>query len=462
MPDKASGDEVLFLLHGIRTRATWQSEIQPALEAPGRIVKSLKYSYFDAFRFLVPLESFRRPPVERVVAAYRMMRNSHPHSQVSIVAHSFGSYIVSRILEREDCFDIKFKYIVLCGSIIDENFKWELYSHRYEKVVNDFSNSDIWPLLASSSSWGYGASGKYGFGHPCVDDRRHYAFRHSDFLKEKFARKFWRPLFDAAKVVASNPGKVATNRADWLLSVLKLKYVALGLVVFGLLVAFHVLSDERSVRSTLATADIQFIGPEKVLFRPLAEPPPDTSLPSAPDDWVRSPLTIVAKVAYSYRGPKSEKVHLVNEQLHLRLGSIESVYSWKYVVEILSDGPCKSGWLCVEHNVQPEELQPGKISIPRETMYLLNDQSKSMSWKDFVDLVLSRDGPAKAKVTLEASVNLASQEPSASFVISRECYIDVALYRERFFIGFTPGKNPRPTFWEASCEDQAAISPTAK
>ena len=60
-------------------------------------------------------------------------------------------------------------------------------------MVNECGKADIWPVLAQSASWGYGASGTHGFGAVLVKDRFH-AGGHGQYFEPEFVEKYWEPF----------------------------------------------------------------------------------------------------------------------------------------------------------------------------------------------------------------------------------------------------------------------------
>jgi hypothetical protein len=88
--------------------------------------------------------------------------------------------------------------------------------HAESQVANDCGVRDFWPVLAYSMTTGYGASGRFGFGHPRVRDRFHRV-GHSGFLSEEFVRKYWLPYLTAGTIVE---GELDRLKAPWGLSVL--------------------------------------------------------------------------------------------------------------------------------------------------------------------------------------------------------------------------------------------------
>jgi len=194
---------VVALVHGIRTTAAWAEMVRSVLEEiPGVAVVPIGYGYLDVFRFLVPGLT-RRGPVERVRRELTALRQRYASAdRLSVVAHSFGTYIVSRILAEES--EPRLFRLALCGSIVKQSFRWDLAVDRIAEtpVLNDCGSKDIYPLLAAVGTVGFGPSGTFGFRSGVVRDRFHYA-GHSDFFRPEFVQEFWKPFIDRGEVCPS-------------------------------------------------------------------------------------------------------------------------------------------------------------------------------------------------------------------------------------------------------------------
>lgn len=230
------GKHVVFLLHGIRTQAEWAQRVASIIEADNNMVaRPIRYGFFDAIRFLLPVQKLRDKPIERITRLLRDELSRNPHA-ISVIAHSYGSYILSKIIEREP--DLRFNRIILCGSIVREDFEWQNYGHRFGsqdadwQLVCDCGMRDVWPVLAQTITWGYGSSGRFGFGHPRVKDR-FFNLGHSGFFTSDFMRTYWIPYLSSGKI---NAGEIERATTPWWLSivtVIKLKW----LICSALLVA---------------------------------------------------------------------------------------------------------------------------------------------------------------------------------------------------------------------------------
>src|SRR5450830_111101 len=196
----------VVLIHGIRTHAEWQEKIKQEFHADENIkVIPLGYDYLDLIKFWIPF-LFRIYPIRRVEQQLRNIASENKDSKVVVIAHSFGTYIISKILKRRP--DIRIERLLLCGSIIKTNLRWDLVPQRPKLILNDVGDKDILPVLAKAGSWGYGASGTFGFKANEVIDRFHN-FGHSDFFDLSHIKIFWTPFIKEAYIA---PSKYEENR----------------------------------------------------------------------------------------------------------------------------------------------------------------------------------------------------------------------------------------------------------
>ena len=194
--------EVIFLIHGIRDRARWQSLVRRVLEEiDGVIVVPIRYGYFDVFRFWMPVWT-RLKPIRYIQQQIQIGKNNYRVDKYSVIAHSFGTYAISQVLEETK--DLVLEKLVLCGCIIPNSHPWEHLKGRIKhKVINDYGTRDIWPFWARKLSWGFGETGRYGFGRSDVEDRAH-DHGHSDYFDESFIRNYWKPIFETDRIVKSD------------------------------------------------------------------------------------------------------------------------------------------------------------------------------------------------------------------------------------------------------------------
>jgi hypothetical protein len=212
-----SDKPVVVLIHGIRTAAWWQNRIASVIEADtGATVIPIKYGYFDLLRFLCPF--CRSGPVEKLRQQLEGIANTYKDRPLIIFAHSFGTYALTRVIDENPF--LRFDRIVLCGSVVPTTFDWRKVqeqvrgAEKRNAIVNECGTRDIWPVLAKSVTWGYGATGTYGFGTFNVRDRFH-DIAHSDFFTNEFARKYWVPLVRGEAVAFSDQDVAGAGAPGW-------------------------------------------------------------------------------------------------------------------------------------------------------------------------------------------------------------------------------------------------------
>lgn len=225
----------VFLIHGIRTFAELGDNMVRDFKKKGIKLVIAKYGYFDTISFLFPGKFLKRRAIDRVESLIRGEKESNPGVTISVIAHSFGSYIISEALKRS--VDIKLNKLILCGSIVDEGFDWNLVANKIEysnsdgrKIVNDCAVRDVWPILAKTITWGgYGSSGRVGFGHNLVEDRFHDG-GHGHFFRHDFHKIFWIPYLEVGELTEGG----ANFPLPWYLAVLTrfhLKYMIIIVVL---------------------------------------------------------------------------------------------------------------------------------------------------------------------------------------------------------------------------------------
>jgi tetratricopeptide (TPR) repeat protein len=221
---------VVVLLHGIRTQAPWAEMVANILaQQCGVEVIPLRYGYFDLVRFLSPLLT-RRRPVTRILRELRDVQRLYPQSPISVIAHSFGTYALGQALAETD---IRLERLVLCGSIIPQEFRWDRHAAQINaRVLNDCGTHDIWPVLASAVTWGYGPTGTFGFGTARVRDRFH-KFTHSAYFNVSFVTEYWVPYIRDGTIHGTEWERQRPTPPWWqsLLTVVPLRWVIVLLLL---------------------------------------------------------------------------------------------------------------------------------------------------------------------------------------------------------------------------------------
>jgi pimeloyl-ACP methyl ester carboxylesterase len=192
---------LVIMMHGILTDAVWHYQLEKHIkeETDAKVYK-INYGLFSCLGLFCP------PPIRliryrRVLTELREACAMHPNHKFIVIAHSFGTYLICRILLRNT--DIRLHHLILCGSIVRAAYPWERLPNYPDKgVINDCGTRDFWPIFARAITLGYGASGKYGFQSGRIKNRFHN-LGHSDFFSTEFFRTFWLPAIASDAVVES-------------------------------------------------------------------------------------------------------------------------------------------------------------------------------------------------------------------------------------------------------------------
>lgn len=212
--------------------------VVPVLEECGFDPVPTDYGKFGIFRFLIPFEFFRLQPRRRVrdqILSY--VRENNPQ-RISIIAHSFGTYLVSKIVE--DGIGFNFDRVIFCGSVVPNDFDFAANREKFGgKVLNEIGTRDILPGLAASVTWGYGSIGTHGINSPAVINGWHQGFRHSDFMTVEFVKRRW-VSFLKDGLRPANVEKARPSFLGRILDAVPLRWILLGFVL-AVLINFYVL-----------------------------------------------------------------------------------------------------------------------------------------------------------------------------------------------------------------------------
>jgi pimeloyl-ACP methyl ester carboxylesterase len=227
--------QVVVLVHGIRDFALWQSAVRETLEEAGFIVEQVNYGRFNLLQFLAPVSFFRNAAIREVEHQIRIVRDRHKDAHISLIAHSFGTYVAAHVMSKG--FDWKFDKVIFCGSVLPYRFPFEQLKGRFsDQIINEVGTRDIWPAIAESVTFGYGSAGTYGFRRPLVRDRWHNKAHHGYFLKSAFCRDFWIPYLRSATITPGARDPEPPSILIRIISVVKLKYIFLAAIVVFLLI----------------------------------------------------------------------------------------------------------------------------------------------------------------------------------------------------------------------------------
>ncbi len=195
-------------LHGIRTRGVWQKDLAPVLARQGLVPWALDYGRFRVDQFL--RNGARQKKLEWLRHEYERVTAEASSQRPSIIAHSFGSYLVAALLTKYK--ELRFDKVILTGSIVDRAFDWPslLSSGQVNLVRNDYGALDRIPGLAALSVSDCGDSGRQGFSkkHPRLIEQKFPRHGHSDYFHRQHFVQYWIPTLKRVVVSAAERPRI--------------------------------------------------------------------------------------------------------------------------------------------------------------------------------------------------------------------------------------------------------------
>jgi hypothetical protein len=225
----------VFSLHGVNTRGAWQKEaLGDALDEAGFKHVSLDYDNFCPCRLL------SKKQVQAKVEWFREKYDAHTsgsNEPPSIIAHSFGTYIVARAMQLYD--EICFDRIIFCGSIVGETYDWSEIIKRGQcsAVLNDHGFRDRavgWARWAIKDAGVAGIGGFKDDANGKVLQRGHAEFTHSSYFYALNYKVNWVPfLLGNQPAPVKKAAKVPHNPRWWAIRIAAVLAVLAVLVVAG-------------------------------------------------------------------------------------------------------------------------------------------------------------------------------------------------------------------------------------
>lgn len=193
---------ILITVHGILTNAKWNAEVTRLASDQGWVVAPYDYGFTAPFVLLS--KTLRRKEVARFQHWLDRIHQEHPYP-ISIIAHSFGTYIVGRYLTGwgRDPPPIPIEALILIGSILDPEIVWSERNHGVRRILNEVAPNDPWVKLMPLVSWSrrgdpLGRAGTKGFKHKVriLTQKKIDNYDHNNPLDSVVIRGRWLPFLN--------------------------------------------------------------------------------------------------------------------------------------------------------------------------------------------------------------------------------------------------------------------------
>lgn len=193
-------DKTLITIHGIRTNGKWQQELVEEVKKYSRSFNfvEVKYGFFDLISFVLPWS--RAKKIREVAAELVRVIEENKSTEINIVAHSFGTQIVSEAFKSLSE-SSKVNNVILCGSPMCNMESIDHVVSRSERTVNECGGADFVLLFARLFAVGLGDAGRIGFTkantHKFVN--RYFNGGHGLYFDvvetgDLFVKKYWMPI----------------------------------------------------------------------------------------------------------------------------------------------------------------------------------------------------------------------------------------------------------------------------
>jgi len=189
----------VVLVHGIRTFGGWALDVSRYLETTGFNVKIEGYNRFSTAKLLgYWFYDTGKRERKKLKEALVQLKKQSPHSKTTVIAHSHGSLLISKLLEEKQ---IEIDNLILCGSIVRRDFPWGdlVQNGIIKQVLNIAGRKDIWAAIAENWVYGAGGSGLLGFQSESENVRTLVRADggHSTSLNDsKHQKKIWLPFME--------------------------------------------------------------------------------------------------------------------------------------------------------------------------------------------------------------------------------------------------------------------------
>lgn len=240
----------VIVIHGMNSRAKWQEEFS------WQIANRLRYSapifiYKYGWITIDVLVRWLHRKLssqlgKRMRIAIAQAEASRRPARPDIIAHSFGTHLLSMVLSDPNFEDLRFGRIITAGSIIRPDFDWDslIENGRVEAVFNHVGGKDRDVMIAQFAIPGTGPSGRVGYTAKKAFNVCTPTFKHSDFFLTENLRAqiadggLWHDFWTHPLEHFSPEGRFTLS--SWRRAPLIIRFVTrcLGYLIFAVLAPF--------------------------------------------------------------------------------------------------------------------------------------------------------------------------------------------------------------------------------
>lgn len=195
---------VLVSIHGLLSNGSWNSEIAPIASSQGWTFAPFNYG------ITAPDILLRDGKRQEVVDKFRdwiLGIKENYEGEISVIAHSFGTYILGAYMDGFDVPPVQFNSVILTGSILTRDFDWnDARAIKVCRVLNEVAPNDQWVTWMPNRNWLgkdklFGSSGVDGFAQKSeiLTESINNIFTHNNVIRRDVITKKWMPFLNANK-----------------------------------------------------------------------------------------------------------------------------------------------------------------------------------------------------------------------------------------------------------------------
>lgn len=197
---------VLVTVHGILSNAEWNFDLAPIASSQGWVIAPFSYGWTSPHVLLWPRR--RRQILEKFRSWIYEIQERHPKLPISVIAHSFGTYLIGAYLEgfRSSASPVTFNSLIFTGSILREDFDWDAHEKSVGIVRNETGLDDWWVAKMPKFSYPgkdklFGQSGVAGFRgkSKILEQAETEVLGHNNSIQRDIIIPRWMPFLNAHK-----------------------------------------------------------------------------------------------------------------------------------------------------------------------------------------------------------------------------------------------------------------------
>lgn len=206
--ERNSHKGILISIHGLMSKAEWNVDIAPIASSQGWIFAPYVYKgnwpdlLFFPWKRKKTLENFRHWIYDIC------QRYSNYTLNISLVGHSYGTYLIGAYLNGYDISPVEINSVILTGSILNKNYNWDKHFDeiRVGRVLNIYSTNDKLVQCMPNKNFKriigmdklFGNAGYSGFS--CTNNfliqRELEILNHTNTIKRDIIETVWMPFLN--------------------------------------------------------------------------------------------------------------------------------------------------------------------------------------------------------------------------------------------------------------------------